>query len=131
MTLRELVEKMCSAESWTLAPSTEGWEIMIPQPKGRKQKVTATSFKDGPDSMVRYTSVIGDAGSVDDQRARTALELNARLPHGCLALADGNLVVTETRPLRTTTSETSAAAVKYLAKQADTYERLIYSGDKH
>src|SRR6185503_4822970 len=100
-------------------------------PKGRKQTVFATSFKDGSDAMVRYTSVIGDAASIDDQRTRTALELNARLPHGSLAIADGSLVVTETRPLRTTTPETSAAAVKYLAKQADTYERLIFSGDEH
>ena len=131
MMLRELVEKRCANETWKSAPSNEGWEIVIPQPKGRKQSVFATAFKDGAESMVRYTSVIGGAESVDDQRSRTALELNARLPHGCLALADGHLVVTETRPLKTTTPETSAMAVKYLAKQADTYERLIYSADKH
>ena len=131
MTLRELVEKMCAKESWASSPSNDGWEIVIPQPKGRKQSVFATSFKDGAESMVRYTSVIGNADSVDDRRSRTALELNSRLPHGCLAIGDGHLVVTETRPLKTTTPETSAAAVKYLAKQADTYERLIYSGDTH
>jgi hypothetical protein len=131
MTLEDLVAKMCKAETWTLEKAGEGWSIDIPQPKGRKQKVFAAAFKDGADSMVRYTSMIGDAESVDDRRARMALELNARMPHGCLAIEGGHLMVTETRPLKTTTPESSAAAVKYLAKQADTYERLIYSADKH
>jgi len=131
MNLRELVEKICAKEGWTSTASTDGWEIIIPQPKGRRQAVMAASFKDGTEGMVRYTSVVGDAVSIDDRRARTALELNARMPHGCLALSAGNLVVTATRPLKTTTPETSAQAVKFLAKQADTYERLIYTGDKH
>lgn len=131
MTLEDLVAKMCKAESWGLAAAGEGWAIDIPQPKGRKQKVYAASFKEGADSMVRYTSMIGDAGTVDDRRSRMALELNAKMPHGCLAIEGGHLVVTETRPLKTTTPESSAVAVKYLAKQADTYERLIYSADQH
>lgn len=131
MTLDDLVAKMCKAESWTPSKAGEGWGIEIPQPKGRKQKVFAAAFKDGADSMVRYTSMIGDSESVDDRRARMALELNAKMPHGCLAIEGGHLLVTETRPLKTTTPESSAAAVKYLAKQADTYERLIYSSDKH
>ncbi len=131
MTLEDLVAKMCRGESWGLAAAGEGWAIDIPQPKGRKQKVYAAPFKDGADSMVRYTSMIGDAGTVDDRRARMALELNAKMPHGCLAIEGGHLVVTATRPLKTTTPESSAVAVKYLAKQADTYERLIYSSDQH
>ena len=131
MTLDDLVAKMCKAETWKPVSQEGGWEIEIPQPKGRKQKVMASPFEDGADSMVRYTSTIGDAGTVDDRRARMALELNAKMPHGCMAIENGHLVVTATRPLKTTTPESSAAAVKYLAKQADTYERLIYSADKH
>jgi hypothetical protein len=131
MTLEELVTKMCKAESWASAAAGAGWGIDVPQPKGRKQKVYAATFKDGADPMVRYTSMIGDAGEVDDKRARMALELNAKMPHGCLAIEGGHLVVTATRPLKTTTPESSAVAVRYLAKQADTYERLIYQRDEH
>ena len=131
MTLEELVAKMCKAESWSPSPAGGGWGIEIPQPKGRKQKVYAAPFQDGKDAMVRYTSMIGDVNEVDDKRARMALEINAKMPHGCLAIEGGHLVVTATRPLKTTTPESSAVAVKYLAKQADTYERLIYSTDTH
>lgn len=131
MTLEELVTQMCKAETWTSSPAGAGWGIEIPQPKGRSQKVFAAPFKDEAEHMVRYTSMIGDAGKVDDRRARMALELNAKMPHGCLAIEGGHLVVTATRPLKTTTPESSAVAVRYLAKQADTYERLIYSNDDH
>src|SRR5262245_10730638 len=130
-TLQDLVAKMCVTEHWTSEPAGQGWGIEIPQPKGRKQKVFAAQFSDGGDPMVRYTSMIGDSEKVDDKRARMALELNAKLPHGCLAIEGGHLIVTETRPLKTTTPESSAAAVKYLARQADTYERLIYASDEH
>jgi hypothetical protein len=132
MTLEDLVAKICKTETWkSSSAGTAGFEIEIPQPKGRKQKVFAAPFKDGADSMVRFTSMIGDVAKVDDRRARMALEINAKMPHGCLAIEGGHLVVTATRPLKTTTPESSAAAVKYLAKQADTYERLIYSNDDH
>jgi hypothetical protein len=131
MTLEDLVAKMCKAEKWTPERAGTGWQIEIPQPKGRKQSVFAAEFKDGSDPMVRYTSMIGESEKVDDRRARMALELNAKMPHGCLAIEGGHLIVTATRPLNTTTPETSAVAVRYLAKQADTYERLIYSADSH
>jgi len=58
MNLRELVEKICAKEGWTSTASTDGWEIIIPQPKGRRQAVMAASFKDGTEGMVRYTSVV-------------------------------------------------------------------------
>jgi hypothetical protein len=131
MTLEDLVAKMCKQQHWTSEPDGAGLAIEIPQPKGRKQKVLATAFKDKTDPMVRFTSNIGPADQIEDRRAKMALELNSKLPHGCLAIAGDQLVVTATRPLKTTTPESSAAAVVYLANQADTYERLIFSGDVH
>src|SRR5262245_26949440 len=131
MTVEDLVAKMCKLEHWTAEPDGGGVWIEIPQPKGRKQKVFAVSFKDKTEPMVRYTSRIGPADQIEDKRAKMALELNSKLPHGCLAIDGDQLVVTATRPLKTTTPESSAAAVRYIANQADTYERLIFSGDVH
>ena len=131
LTLGDLVAQMCKAEGWTSTQAGSSWEIEIPQPKDRKQAVSAAQFQDGADPMVRYLSRIGSADKIDDQRTRMALELNSKLPHGCLAIENGYLVFTETRPLRTTTPESSAVAVRYLAKQADMYERLIYGEDAH
>lgn len=131
MTLDDLVARMCKAQHWTSSQSGPGWAIEVPQPKGRNQTVYASLFMDDSTAMVRYLSMIGDADSIDGQRSKMALELNSKMPHGCLAIHSGHLVVTDTRPLNTTTPETSAVAVKYLAHQGDTYERLIYASDKH
>ena len=131
MTLDDLIAKMCKTEHWTSERAGTGWGFEIPQPKNRKQKVFAVIFEDNHEDLVRYTSMIGSSEKIDNQRAKMALELNAKMPHGCLAIEGGHLIVTATRPMRTTTPETSAAVVKYLAKQADTYERLIFAEDQH
>jgi hypothetical protein len=130
-TLDDLVAKMCKAEHWASERAGIGWGFEIPQPKDRKQKVYAVIFEDNHEELVRYTSMIGPADKIDNQRSKMALELNAKMPHGCLAIEGGHLIVTATRPMKTTTPETSAAVVKYLAKQADTYERLIFASDQH
>jgi hypothetical protein len=40
-------------------------------------------------------------------------------------------VMTETRPLQTSTPETAGDALEFLARQADQYEKLIYKTDVH
>ena len=130
-TIDDLVARMCKLEHWASSQTGPGWAIEIPQPKGRSQTVYASIVMDGSDALVRYISMIGDSDQIDDRRAKMALELNSKMPHGCLAIHNGQLVVTETRPLHTTTPESSGTAVKYIALQADTYERLIYGSDKH
>jgi hypothetical protein len=61
--------------------------------------------------MVRFTTRIGRADRLEPSRLRAALEVNHRMPVGCLAIEGDFLVLTETRPLRTTTPETSGEAV--------------------
>ena len=131
MTLRDLVEKMCAAERWKNSVTTGGWELTVPMAKDRHQAVQAAAFKDGASDMVRYTSIVGNRSALDGKRSTSALEINARMPHGCLALDGENLVITATRPLNTTTAETSAQAIRYVAEMADRYERLIYGTDAH
>lgn len=129
MKLRELVEAICRSEGWTHQAEGSGFLLTLPQPQGRSQGVIASQFLEDGDLHVRYTSVVGPSSSLDEGRIRKALEINARLPHGCLAIEGGNLVLTETRPLATTTTASSASAIGYIARQADTYERLIYRTD--
>lgn len=131
MVLDDLVAKMCAAQRWKSSQTGDGWGLEVPQPKGRSQTVFASLFKDDGAEMVRYMSVIGDAATIDGSRAKMALELNSKLPHGCLAILNDQLVMTDTRPLATTTPESSAKAVKYLAMKGDTFERQIYGTDKH
>ena len=131
MTLRELTKAIVKERGWASKPDGSRVLLTILLPDGRMQDVAVSDFKDGADPVVRFTSVIGKADVLDAHRLKSALELNIRLTTGCLAIEAGQLVMTDTRPLRTTTSKSSAQAAEYLAAQADKYERLIYGTDTH
>ena len=131
MTLRELTGAIVKERGWASRPDGARVILTILLPDDRMQDVAVSDFKEGENPYVRFTSAIGDAGILDARRLHSALELNGRLVQGCLAIQDGELVMTDTRPLRTTTPKTSGDAAEYLAAQADKYERLIYGTDTH
>jgi hypothetical protein len=131
MTLRQLVDAIARREGGTVEPDGTGWTLSIPQDHNRRQGVTLTEFADDGEPMVRFTTRIGKAGELAAPRFKAALEVNLRLPHGCLALDGDQLVLTATRSLRDSTAETAGDAVRFLARQADAYERLIFKSDVH
>jgi hypothetical protein len=131
MTLRELAEAIAKREGWKTKGGKGAISISVPVAAGRQQSVELVEFDHDDAPMVRFISRVGDAAKLDPARCRTALELNAKFPTGSLAISDGALVMTDTRPLKTTTPESSANAVRFLASQADTYERFIYKTDAH
>ena len=131
MTLRELVEGMVKDHSWGMKEQAGGFDLLLPQEGGRSQVVNVSEFADDSSGMVRYTSQIGSVEGIGTNRFRAALELNAQLPHGCLAVDNGHMVITETRPLKTTTPQSSGEAVRFIARQADRYEKLIFGTDTH
>ena len=131
MTLRELVETIARERGWTSGSENGLISLSIPLGSQRRQGVTVVEFKDEGEVMIRFTTRIGPVGSLESPRLRAALELNVRLPHGCLAVEGDHLVMTDTRPLRTTTSKSSGDAIHYIARQADVYEKSIFGTDIH
>jgi len=131
MTLRELVDTIARERGWKAGAERSQASLFIPQGTTRQQIVTVTEFTDGGEAMVRFTTRIGPVGRLEDPRLRAALELNFRLPYGSIAVDGDHLVMTETRPLRTTTSKSSGDAIGYIAQQADTYEKSIFGTDVH
>jgi hypothetical protein len=131
MTLRELVDAVARTEGWKAVEDGGRWSLSVALGQGRSQTVALAEFKDNEEPMVRFTTRIGKAAGLGEARTRAALELNLRLPHGCLALDGDHLVMTATRPLRTTTPATSGDAIRFIARQADSYEKLIFGTDQH
>ncbi len=131
MTLSELASAIAKSEGWTVKNRTGTVTLLVSLPAGRTQEVELSQFEHEAAPMVRFVTHVGDAAKLEPSRLRAALELNAKFPTGSLAITDDALVMTETRPLKTTTPESSARAVRFLATQADTYERFIYKTDKH
>ena len=131
MTFRELVDAIVRERGWTLGGDRDRAILSVPQGNGRQQSVTLFEFSDAGEPMVRFVSRIGGADALHGTRLRSALELNLRLPHGCLAVDGEHLVMTDTRPLRTTTPASSGDAIQFIARQADFYEKSIFGTDVH
>lgn len=131
MTLNELVESVSKLRGWKSAADPDGLTLSIPQSGNRKQVVAVSQFKDEGQPMLRFTTRIGKTDRLEAARMRSALKINLRMPHGCLAVDGTQLVMTETRPLKTSTPETTGDALEFMARQADQYEKLIYKTDVH
>jgi len=131
MTLNELVEAVSKLKGWTTLSDQGVLNFAIPQGGKRQQLVAVSQFKDEGHEMVRFTTRIGKTDQLNDARLRSALKLNLRMPHGCLAVDGTELVMTETRPLGTSTPQATGEALEFIARQADQYEQLIYKTDVH
>lgn len=131
MTLRELIDGVAKLRGWEVVTAEGSRGFSVPQAGNRHQFVALTEFRDDSHPMVRFTTRIGPVEHLEPSRLKAALELNLRLPHGCLAIDQIHLVMTGTRPLGTTTPQTSADAIQFIAHQADQYEKLIFKTDVH
>jgi len=131
MTLNELVDSVSKLRGWKTVSDQGVVSLAIPQAGSRKQLIAVSEFKDEGQAMLRFTTRIGKTDQLDAARLRSAMKLNLRLPHGCLAVDGTQLVMTETRPLKTSTPETTGDALDFMARQADQYEKLIYKTDVH
>jgi hypothetical protein len=131
MTLKEFIDAVSKLKGWEAVSAQGSLGFEVPQGGGRKQFVSVVEFKNDGQSMLRFTTQIGPVDRLESTRLRSALELNFRLPHGCLAVDGSHLVMTNTRPLKTTTPETSGAVIEFIARQADQYEKLIFQTDVH
>lgn len=128
-TLRDLVTQLVNKEGWKHVVENSVISLTIPQKDGRTQTVRLQTFEHEGETLVRFTSVVGKKSDLTPERYEKALELNFHLPYGHLAIDGADVVITETRPLKTTTADTSGQAIKYIARQADLYEKLIFQRD--
>lgn len=131
MDLRELVGRIARDRGWGVREDDGALQLEVPLDRGRSQRVSVSGFQDGGGDRVRFTTRIGSVAGLGEGRFRGALEINMRIPHGCLAVDGEYMVLTETCPLDAATPGISGEAVVFLAQQADAYERFIFGTDTH
>jgi len=98
---------------------------------GRHQIVELEFFDYREQELVRFFTTIGDATQLSAVRLNIVLRLNAELAHGCLAVKDDNLVMTDTLLLKDADPDEIEASVSYLAETADYYEKQLFGTDVH
>lgn len=123
----QLCEQVCESQGWELVP--EGVRVQLPG--GRRQVVSMEFFDFESQELVRFFTLIGESEQLSSERLALALQINARLAHGALAVRDGEFIMTDTHLLKDADSAEIEASIGYLAETADYYEKMLFGTDEH
>jgi hypothetical protein len=122
-----ICERVCEEQGWTLLPTG----VQILWPDGRQQVVSLEFFELDGSGLVRLFTGIGPASALAAERLSLALQVNARLAHGALAVRDDLLIMTDTLLLTAADPGELRASLRYLAETADYYEKIFFGTDAH
>ncbi len=123
----QLLERVCEERGWMLLPSG----VQVNFADGRHQLVGLEFFQSGPEELVRLYSTIGSAEELGTVRLTVALRINAELAHGCLAVKNDDLIMTDTLMLQDADMAEIEASISFLAENADYYEKSIFETDQY
>ncbi|MBW2229244.1 MAG: hypothetical protein JRG92_02515 [Deltaproteobacteria bacterium] len=123
----EYCRRVCEAQGWELLPTG----INVRFGDGRHQLVSLELFELGREMLVRLSSGIGDVAALSREQLESALQHNAELAHGALAIRGAELCMTDTLMVEATGPAEIEAAVEYLANLADVYENTFFGTDVH
>lgn len=127
MPIPDVFKVACRHYGW----SCEGNAVLVATGDARQQRVSVEVFSEGDEAFARIFTAIGDVERLSDLQVRSALSLNARLPHGALAIRDEQLVMTDTLRLRGADPDEVSRSLVFLAETADRYEKALFSTDRH
>jgi hypothetical protein len=132
--LKSLVAEAGCTCGWQQQDDDRRIALTVALPGGRRQRVFIEERCDGPgaEPIIRLYSVCGPA---DERCYRGALELNARIAHGSLALEsiDGvpHFVMVNCYPRCTCDAAEIRRSVQEMSLWADTIEQALLEGDQH
>jgi eukaryotic-like serine/threonine-protein kinase len=132
--LRSLVDEARGADDWECREEGRRLTLEVPLSSGRQQRVVVEECDEGPggEPIVRIYSVCARA---QESFYRAALELNARLAHGSLAIEelDGEpcFVMLNCYPRCTCDAEEIRRSVQEISQWADRIELALTGQDRH
>lgn len=133
MTLAEFLNDV-SRQTGAVETHGPGGEsiLTVTLKNGRQQKLVLNEFVEDGVPMVRVRSVIGPVATLAGDRPVMALRMNATLRYGAFAIEKDNLVLIDTHLMGGHGGcEGRVQSIRYLAEQADKFERLIFGKDQH
>jgi hypothetical protein len=123
----QLLTQVCQERNWELLHSG----VQVSWANGRSQLVELEFFQFKDEDLVRLHTTIGQLGDLSPVRLKIVLRINADLAHGCLAIKNDDLVMTDTLMLRGAGYREIEASISYLAETADHYEKTIFETDQY
>ena len=123
----QTLKRVCRDRGWDLLPSG----VHVGLPNNRAQLIEIEFFQFKHEELVRLFTTIGEVEGMGAVRLTVALRINTELAHGCLAVHENHLVMTDTLMLRDADSAEIEASIGYLAETADYYEKTIFETDQY
>lgn len=122
----ETLKRVCQERGWELLISG----VRVSWADGRHQLIELEFLPFEQEELVRLYTTIGSVEKLSALRLTIALRINAELAHGCFAVKNDHLVMTDTLMLRDADYGEIEASIKYLAETADHYEKTIFETDE-
>jgi serine/threonine-protein kinase len=132
--LDSLLREALAGIQASIRQSDDGYAVVIDLERGRTQEVhvEASSAPNTGERLIRLFSV---CGPTNEQYFRLALEFNARLPHGTIAIerfeGHPHFVMVRTFLRATCEPDDIRHSVLDIANHADEIERRLTGGDRH
>ncbi len=123
----QFLKRVCRDRGWDLLPTG----VHVSLPNDRAQLIEIEFFQFKREELVRLFTTIGEVDSMSAVRLTVALRINTELAHGCLAIREDHLVMTDTMMLRDADSAEIEASIGYLAETTDYYEKSIFETDQY
>jgi len=123
----QILERVCRDRGWELLPTG----VWVSWPNGRRQLIELKFFEFKREELVRLSTTIGEVDGMSAVRLTVVLRINSELAHGCIAVHEDHLVMTDTLMLRDAGFEEIEASISYLAETADHYENTIFGTDQY
>ncbi len=123
----QILKRVCRDRGWDLLPTG----VQVSWPNDRHQLIELKVFQVQREELVRLFTTIGDIDGMSAVRLTVALRINGELAHGCLAVHEDHLVMTDTLMLRDADFGEIEASISYLAENADHYEQTIFETDQY
>jgi len=123
-TFQRVLSEVCERNGWRAG----GSQVEIALADDRRRAVRLEFFDFEGRERARLYSELGNAEGIRPLRLTQALGITFGLPHGALALRNGDLVMVDTLPSDKPDALELEASLRCLAEQADHFERTLLGG---
>lgn len=131
MDLRSFLELLCQRAGWPRTELPDGTTaITVVLADGRKQDMFVTRREEEGLPLARIVTHIGPLSRLSGEKTLQALHMNAELRFGAFAIADDNLVMTDSVLIAAADVEELEQSLRYLARQADQAEKFLFGVDE-
>lgn len=130
MSLSDVIQAVCKEKGHEAMEGDGGTIVRVMTGPNRYQNVTVKLVTIKGAEFVKLVTGIGPVSGMNAERLRSALSVNYHLPYGHIAIDENeNMVLCEVIPSGSLNSGTLSSTLEYIAKNADTYEKMIFGTD--